>query len=177
MLVKGMKSVYTSERFLPDRDAIKIWYQMLKDLDYKAASAAVQKHILTSKYPPTIADIREAVSELVNGEEMTWGESWAAALNAVRRYGFHRKAEALESLDPMTRRCVNAITFEALCLMENDAVMATRAHYQKLFEVMQKRELEEKRLPLPLRETIGELQGKQTGLTSMKDILGIGGNI
>ena len=58
-LAKGMKAVYTSQNFLPDSDAMKVWFAMLQDLDYKPTSIAVQKYMMTNKFPPTIADIRE----------------------------------------------------------------------------------------------------------------------
>ncbi|MCG7410593.1 replicative helicase loader/inhibitor [Paenibacillus sp. ACRRX] len=36
---------------------IALWETMLKDVDYALAAQNLHKHMLSSKYPPTIADI------------------------------------------------------------------------------------------------------------------------
>lgn len=80
ILAKAMKAVYP--QMMPDRDAFDVWYELLKDLDYRQASAAIQRHMQTSKYPPTIADIRQAVT--APKEEMPELEAWALARKAIR---------------------------------------------------------------------------------------------
>ncbi|WP_201319088.1 replicative helicase loader/inhibitor [Paenibacillus sp. EPM92] len=39
-----------------------LWFDMLKDLPDGAGLANVRQHIMTNKYPPTIADIRQVES-------------------------------------------------------------------------------------------------------------------
>lgn len=58
-LVKGMKAVYAQPTFIPDQDAFNVWFELLKDIPYQQANVAIQKYMLTEKFPPTIADIRE----------------------------------------------------------------------------------------------------------------------
>lgn len=36
---------------------VELWKSMLRNIDFKDASQALHKHILTSKYAPTIAEI------------------------------------------------------------------------------------------------------------------------
>ena len=57
-IVKGLKAVYAQPAFIPDADAFDVWYGMLRDLPYRQASLAVQQHMASSPYPPTISDIR-----------------------------------------------------------------------------------------------------------------------
>lgn len=158
VLVKGMKAVYTQPTFIPDQDAFNMWYALLGDLSYEACAVAIKKYMLTSKFPPTVAEIREMVSGIINGDPLTWGESWERALNAVRKYGSYNKMVALDSLDPLTRKCVDSIGYMELCMSEN--IMVERAHYQKVFEVYSKREQTEKQMPLALQEAITKLQLK-----------------
>ena len=66
VLVRGMKAVYTSLNFLPDADSIKIWYKLLKDMPYELANVAIQKHMMTNKFPPTVAEIRAGAVETVS---------------------------------------------------------------------------------------------------------------
>jgi hypothetical protein len=93
---------------------------------------------------------------MLNGEQLTWGEAWEKALDAVRRYGSYNQQAALESLDPITRRCVENIGYRDLCMSEN--IMVERAHFQKIFELYSQRELTNQRMSLPLAEAIEKLR-------------------
>jgi hypothetical protein len=79
-------------------------------------------------------------------------------MTAVRRYGSYNQVEAMNSLDPLTRKCVDSIGFMQLCMSEN--IMVERAHFQKIFEIFAKREQVDKQIPLQLRQAISQLQLK-----------------
>lgn len=158
ILVKGMKAIYSQPTFIPDQDAFNMWFALMGDLPYEVCNVAIQKYMLTNKFPPTVAEIREMCAGVVNGDPLTWGESWERALNAVRKYGSYNKMEALNSLDPLTRKCVESVGYMELCMSEN--IMVERAHYQKIFEVYSKREQTEKQMPLGLQQAISNLQIK-----------------
>ena len=155
-LVKGMKAVYAQPTFIPDQDAFNMWFALMGDLPYEVCNVAIQKYMLTNKFPPTVAEIREMAAGVVNGDPLTWGESWERALNAVRKYGSYNKGAALDSLDPLTKRCVESIGFLNLCTSEN--IMVERAHFQKIFEVYSRREQTEKQMPIALQQAITRLQ-------------------
>lgn len=158
VLVKGMKAVYAQPTFIPDQDAFNMWYALIGDLPYDVCAVAIKKYMLTNKFPPTVAELRELASNVVNGDPMTWGESWERALNAVRKYGSYNKMAALDSLDPLTRKCVESIGYMELCMSEN--IMVERAHFQKVFEVFAKRAETEKKMPTALLQEINRLQIK-----------------
>jgi hypothetical protein len=164
VLVKGMKAVYAQPTFIPDQDAFNMWFALLGDLPYKLCNVAIQKYMLTNKFPPTVAEIRELTANIENGDPLTWGESWERALNAVRRFGSYNQKAALESLDPLTRKCVESIGYMELCMSEN--IMVERAHFQKVFEVFAKREQTDKQIPLQLKQAINQMQ-----LKSMDNLL------
>ena len=167
ILVKGMKAIYSQPTFIPDQDAFNMWFALMGDLPYDVCNVSIQKYMLTNKFPPTVAEIREMAAGVVNGDPLTWGESWERALNAVRRYGSYNKAEALNSLDPLTRKCVESIGYMELCMSEN--IMVERAHFQKIFDVYQRREQTDRQMPLQLQEAINLIQ-----LKSMDDQLKLG---
>lgn len=164
LLVKGMKAVYAQPTFIPDQDAFRMWFALLGDLPYEVASAAIKKYMLTNKFPPTVAEIREQASEIVNGTPLTWGGSWDKAMKAVRRYGSYNQQAALESLDPLTRRCVETIGFMTLCMSENLSI--ERAHYQRIFESYSRQEQNERKMPLELSREIDNirLEHRATGI-------------
>lgn len=158
ILVKGMKAVFTAPTFIPDQDAFNMWYALMGDLSYDVCAVAIKKYMLTNKFPPTVAEIRELASNIVSGDPLTWGESWERALSAVRKYGSYNKMEALDSLDSLTRKCVESIGYMELCMSEN--IMVERAHFQKVFEVFAKREQTDKQIPLQLKQAINQMQLK-----------------
>lgn len=158
VLVKGMKAVYAQPTFIPDQDAFNMWFALVGDLPYEVCSVAIKKYMLTNKFPPTVAEIRELASNVVNGEQLNWGEAWERAMTAVRRYGSYNQVEAMNSLDPLTRKCVDSIGFMQLCMSEN--IMVERAHFQKIFEIFAKREQTDRQIPLQLRQAISQLQLK-----------------
>lgn len=152
ILCKGMKAVYTQETFLPDADAFQIWYALLGDLDFRVLQVAIQKYMLTNKFPPTIADLREIATTICNGEAPDWGESWEKVLNAIRRFGSYRETEALESLDEMTRSIVRRLGFRNLCMSEN--INQDRANFRMIYEQVSERARKENALPIALNNTI-----------------------
>lgn len=63
--------------------------RMLVDLDHDVAQRAVARLIGTSKFMPTIAEIREAATSLRLGPARTGGEAWIEAIGAVRKVGIY----------------------------------------------------------------------------------------
>jgi hypothetical protein len=154
----ALRTYYPKEAILPNQQAMELWYREIGDIPFDVAETALRKWVATNKWSPSIAEIREMTSGIVNGDPMTWGESWEKALGAVRRFGSYNKGAALDSLDPLTRKCVESIGYMELCMSEN--IMVERAHFQKVFEVYSKRERLNQQIAAPLLETIKRLQIK-----------------
>ena len=152
----AIKTYYPKENILPNQQAMELWYRELQDIPFQVAEAALRKWVNTNKWSPSIAEIRAMTVNVVEGEQMTWGESWEKAVNAIRRFGSYRPKEALDSLDPLTRRCVESLGYRELCISENP--MADRANFRMVFETLDKRQQTEKQLALPLREAISQIQ-------------------
>jgi hypothetical protein len=156
MLAAAMRTYYSKENLLPNQQAMELWYRELKDIPFPVAEAALRKWVATNKWSPSIAEIREMTVNVTQGDEPTWGEAWEKALHAVRRYGMYRPKEALDSLDPLTRRCVEKVGFREMCMSENIAV--ERANFRMIYETLAERRKTEQQLALPLREAISRLQ-------------------
>ena len=155
ILCKGMKSVYTQETFLPDADAFNIWFALLGDLDYAVLNAAIQKYMLTKKFPPTIADLRELATTIAAGDIPDWGEGWEKVLKAIRFYGYMRETEALQTMDELTQTCVKRLGWRNLCMSENND--HDRANFRMIYEQLGERTKKEKMLPISLNNTIKQL--------------------
>lgn len=154
----ALKTFYPREQLLPNEQAMQLWYAQLRDIPDEVAQLALHKWVATNKWPPTIAEIRETAANITHGDSLTWGEAWERALTAVRRFGSYNKAAALDSLDPLTRRCVENIGYMELCVSEN--IMVERAHFQRIFDVYSKRENTRQQLPVALQSAISTLQIK-----------------
>ena len=159
ILAKGMKSVYTRENFLPDADSIKIWFSMLKDIPYEVLNVAIQKYMMTNKFAPTIADLRELASETMQGQITDWGDGWEQVLKAIRVYGSYNAGAALDSMDAITRKCVERLGFREICMSENISV--ERANFRMLYEQIANRQKEDSKLSLSIKTKLAQLSDHQ----------------
>ena len=160
IFASALKTYYPREQLLPNTQAMDLWYRELHDIPFPVAEAALRKWVSTQKWSPSIADIRAMSSEIAHGEQLTWGESWRRFKAAVRKYGFAREREALESLDPLTRKCTEIFGYKEFCIADVRNEMADRAHYQRIFETLAQREKVNQQLALPLQEAIAQIQFK-----------------
>lgn len=59
ILACTLRTCYPNQVFLPNKQALSLWYELLKDISYRAASYAVEKWTKENKWLPTVADIRD----------------------------------------------------------------------------------------------------------------------
>lgn len=161
ILVKGMKAVYAQQTFLPDKDAFDMWFALLQDLPYKLANVAIQKHMLTEKFPPTPAEIREKAAQMmeVPETEMSELEAWALVRKAIRNSGYHAQEE-FDKLPEACREAVgNAANLEEWAKMDYEKVESVgQSHFIRNFRTAVLRIKEEQRLPEQTRKLISEMR-------------------
>ena len=58
-IMSGIMEMYPGRFESIGNFAMEMWYEGLMDLDFETAKKAVINHIKTSKFPPTVADIRD----------------------------------------------------------------------------------------------------------------------
>jgi len=142
------------------RPTIDAYFEMLKDLSYDLAAAAVKKIIATDEYPtlPTIGKIRQAAAEIGRGHILSAPEAWGLVLKAVHNYGYYREAEALASLPEHVAEVVRWMGFQTICMSEKISV--DRGQFLRMYEVHQKREQEQALLPPAIKTLIADLAGE-----------------
>ena len=158
MIIAALKSNYRNFG-VESKEQMEFWYSMLQDIDYPILETAVKKLVSELVYPPTIADIRNAVAETTEMPALDAAGAWGEVRDAIRYYGSYRKKDALESLSPLTRQVVQGMGWQELCYSENQ--MADRAHFMKMYETLVEREKKEKVIPLPVKENIERLQANR----------------
>ena len=141
------------------RPTIDAYFEMLKDLSYDLAAAAVKKIIATDEYPtlPTIGKIRQAAAEISRGRILSAPEAWGMAIKAIHRYGYYREAEAMESLPEHVAEIVRWIGYQSICM--TDKIDVVRGQFLKMYEIQQRRESEQALLPPAVRDAIAQVEG------------------
>ena len=124
VIVKGLKAVYSDPKFLADDDAIEVWYGLLCDLPYSVLSAATQKYMMQSEYPPTIAGLRKKAAEITAPiqEDMSELEAWSLVRKALSNSGYNAEAE-FDKLPELCQKAVgNSANLREMALMDIDTV-------------------------------------------------------
>ena len=69
-----------------DKEAILAWHEMLEDIPFDVAKAAIKASVATSPFPPQICDIREYATRMTGQRRMTADEAWGIAAEVIRTY-------------------------------------------------------------------------------------------
>lgn len=68
-------------------DMVSAWTEMLEDIPFEHAKAAVKATVATSPFPPSISEIRDYATRLTAPKRMSADEAWGIALDVMRTYG------------------------------------------------------------------------------------------
>lgn len=149
ILVKGMKAVYPQQTFIPDQDAFNIWHSLLQDLSYEVANRAIQKYMLSYKFPPTIADIREnATAFIPHDEEMSELEAWSIVYKAICNSYYNAEAE-FEKLPPVIQKAVGSpANLREWAQMDTETVLSVeQSHFIRSYRAAVERQKMDAKLP------------------------------
>ena len=131
---------------------LMLWEKALSDIPYQVAENAVIKVLATSKFFPTIAEIREAATQMTKPRKIDAMEAWGQILLAVRRHGIYEEKKALDSLSPDIAKMVKRFTWREICTNDNPDTL--RAQFRMAWEVESKRENEYASLPPQIMKMI-----------------------
>lgn len=153
----------------------EVYERMLADLDYPTANAAVERLLATSRFMPSIAEIREACMDLMHGDRKAGGEAWGECISAIGRFGIYRTpGKDFVFKDPLVARCVAALGWENLCNSESQA--ADRARFIELYDklaVTARRDENVNALPAAQRlKALKESEAAQTVVLQLAEKLG-----
>ncbi|WP_447579980.1 replicative helicase loader/inhibitor [Acinetobacter baumannii] len=129
-----------------------LWEKSLSDIEYGTAEKALLKVLSTSRFFPTIAELREAIADITNPRSIDAMEAWGLIGQAIRKYGFYRQAEAVASLPSDVADMVKRFTWRELCLSEN--IDTIRAQFRMAWETQSKRKKEMNALPVDIRNLL-----------------------
>ncbi len=112
---------------------IDAYADLLSDLTYEQCNAGLRVLLRTRTWLPSVADIRAAALELARGPVRAGGDAWGGVLRAIAAEGAYRTPGVdFTFSDPVTAQCVEALTWQTLCLSENPT--AERARFIELYD-------------------------------------------
>lgn len=88
-ILTGVGKLYGREI---DKEAMEMWLSFFKDNTIKEFKQAVNDHIKTSRYFPTVADLKARIYEIKNPNETNM-ELWERLLSAIRRSSYYSEEE------------------------------------------------------------------------------------
>lgn len=144
-----MKTIYSKEKILETPEAMELWLDLLSDIEYPTAMAALKTWVATNKWSPSIAEIRAMCVETSVGKMPDWGESWEKMRKAISKWGYMREDKALEEMDPVTREVVQRLGFQSICLSEDEQVL--RGQFRRIHEDVSRRMMEDAQIPEALK--------------------------
>ena len=78
------------------KDMVDAWAEMLEDIPFDHAKAAVKAAVATSPFPPSIAEIRDYATRLTAPKRMSADEAWGIASECIRKYGLQTRRTSPE---------------------------------------------------------------------------------
>lgn len=148
-IAMALKTYYPKEeKLLPNQQAMELWFEQLKDIPYDVAKAVVGKWVATNRWSPSIAEIREIASDIVNGNTPDWSEGWEKVVSSFGSYGMYRQDEAMRSFDEITRQAVQRLGYQNLCVSEN--IEVDRANFRMIYQDIAGRMKKEAQMPAEL---------------------------
>lgn len=117
-------------------DAAAVWARALADLPFEATQQAVLRLVRTRTFRPSIAEIRQAVLELVD-QLPTAEEAWEEARRAARTFSpYHGILH--EWSHPLIERAARVVGIETMAYSEEPTVIA--AQFRRVYENLRERE-------------------------------------
>lgn len=161
IIVKALKAVYTAPTFIPDADAFNVWYEMFKDIDYKVLNYSTRQYMLTGKFPPTIADLREIATTFMKKSDMPELEAWALVSAAIRDSAYHAQERFDELPEPIQKAVGSALNLRAWGLSQDYNENVAQSHFIKVYRNVLQREKGINALTPDLKRMINEREGKE----------------
>lgn len=146
-----LKTAFPKDNLLATADQMDWWFELLGNLPFKTATLALKKYALLNKFPPTISDISMLAADLIEERIPDIDEAWGELNKAIRRYGYMREAEALESLREPVRKAVECIGFQNICQSPYEQQNTLRAQFRGFYEAEYKRSMEVHKMPGDMR--------------------------
>lgn len=118
---------------------LEIYRRALMDIDGKLLESAVLQHIGSSKWFPTISELREAALSIVTHGDESAEEAWIEVIEAIHKIGSYGKPQWSND---MIERTIKAFGWIELCMTETDQMSYARDSFMKIYKAQSTRRRE-----------------------------------
>ncbi len=112
-LVAIVVTAYPNYDKFRDENSVKatvnLWAMMFQNDDTALVGLAVQKHVATSKWPPSVAEIRELMLEFKSPDLIPPDRAWLAVSDLLYSAGQFNNGDLKQQLPPLVARAVESI--------------------------------------------------------------------
>lgn len=145
---------------------INLWQKMFAGDDIYIVGSAIERYILTNKFPPTIADIRFEIARLKNDKEITEGDAWNILLRTIKQSGYS-DYQLWQGLPKPIKEITSASQIHDWGQMPIDEINSVvQSNFLRAYRQKQKQENENKMLTEKAKET----QKKISEMCRLKEI-------
>lgn len=151
VIVASLKSAFPSWKM--DELTFNLWYTALQDIPYPTLNKAAMNYIMTNKYNPTIADLRELSYRLSTDAPMLAPAAWNQLIRALRQAYSPDSEMYWDQLPDLTKKIVGGYsTFRQWGNTSLETLESVqRPMFIKRFDEYQRREMVDKITPVSVR--------------------------
>lgn len=153
---------------------VRIWAMLFADDDYNLVQLAVAKHIATSKWPPSVSEIREQMVRIEHPELIPPDRAWQIVNAAISAFGeFGHYTVKMDAFPPLIAQTLSSIGWSKLWALKEPRARGLRANLDRsVFMEMYKPayERERERLMLP-RGIAGRIIDSESALEPAKRMI------
>lgn len=124
-----------------EEDRFRLYVMMLSDIPPSILSAAVKKLIMTNKFLPSIAEIREVaygIKGIISGTAAPdESEAWGEVVKAIQSVGYYGKPKFSHEAITVA---VNNIGWQDICMTTNDGMNTLRSQFRRAYQLAAQRQ-------------------------------------
>lgn len=162
-LVLLLVSAYPNyDKFKDDQaiiDTTDLWAMMFENDNGAVVGLALKKHMATSKWPPSVAELRELMLEIQHPELIPPDTAWLAVSDLLYTEGENNHGDLYKQLPPLVARAVESIGWGNLWEMHRSYCTGgkpgmDRVAFMQQYTPMYEREKQRAMTPAMLTEQI-----------------------
>lgn len=124
-----------------EKDRLQFYVMMLSDIPPSILEVAVKKLIMTNKFLPSIAEIRETaygIKGTISGTAAPdESEAWGEVVKAIQSVGYYGKPKFSHEA---IKTAVNNIGWQDICMTPNEGTNTLRSQFRRAYQLAAKRQ-------------------------------------
>lgn len=124
-----------------DDNRLRLYVEMLSDIPPSILEASVKKLIMTNKFLPSIAEIREVaygIKGIISGTAAPdESEAWGEVVKAIQSVGYYGKPKFSHEAITVA---VNNIGWQDICMTTNEGMNILRSQFRRAYQLAAQRQ-------------------------------------